>query len=98
MTTTIPVVSLDCATAVMDKAMSVPMSVFGTEMLEEMMMDQPHLLKMLSFLLTHIIADGKDEETAAIDAVQTMCVVGVVFKSIMTQIEADEMEISEEWA
>ena len=98
MTTTIPKVSLDCATAVMDKAMSVPMSQFGTEMLEEMMTDQPHLIKMISFLLTNLIAEGKDEDTAAIDAVQTMCVVGVVFKSIMTQIEADEMEISEEWS
>ena len=98
MTTTIPVVSLDCATAVMEKAMSVPMSQFGTEMLEEMMTDQPHLIKMISFLLTHIIADGKDEETAAIDAVQTMCVVGLVFKAIKTQAEANEMEISEEWA
>ena len=98
MTTTIPMVSLDCASAVMDKAMSVPMSQFGTEMLEEMMTDQPHLIKMISFLLTNLIAQGKDEETAAIDAVQTMCVVGVVFKAIMTQIEADEMEISEEWS
>ena len=98
MTTTIPMVSLDCATAVMEKAMSVPMSQFGTEMLEEMIKDQPHLIKMISFLLTHIIADGKDEETAAIDAVQTMCVVGVVFKAIKTQAEANEMEISEEWA
>ena len=98
MTTTIPVVSLDCATAVMDKAMSVPMSQFGTEMLEEMMTDQPHLIKMISFLLTNLIAQGKDEETAAIDAVQTMCVVGLVFKAIKTQAEANEMEISEEWA
>ena len=98
MTTTIPVVSLDCATAVMEKAMSVPMSQFGTEMLEEMIKDQPHLIKMISFLLTHIIADGKDEETAAIDAVQTMCVVGIVFKAIKAQTEANEMEISEEWA
>jgi hypothetical protein len=98
MTTTIPKVSLDCATAVMDKAMSVPMSQFGTEMLEEMMTDQPHLIKMVSFLLTNLIAQGKDEETAAIDAVQTMCVVGLVFKAIKTQAEANEMEISEEWA
>ena len=98
MTTTIPKVSLDCATAVMDKAMSVPMSQFGTEMLGEMLKDQPHLMRMISFLLTHIIAEGKDEETAAIDAVQTMCVVGVVFKAIKTQAEANEMEVSEEWA
>ena len=98
MTTTIPKVSLDCATAVMEKAMSVPMGQFGTEVLEEMIKDQPHLIKMISFLLTHIIADGKDEETAAIDAVQTMCVVGLVFKAIKTQTEANEMEISEEWA
>ena len=95
---TIPMVSMDCATAVMDKSMRVDMAQFGTEMLEEMIEDQPHLLKMLSFLLTHIIADGKDEETAAIDAVQTMCVVGLVFKAIKTQAEANEMEISEEWA
>ena len=92
MTTTIPVVSLDCATAVMEKAMSVPMSQFGTEMLEEMIEDQPHLIKMISFLLTHIVAEGKPEEVAAVDAVQTMCVVGVVFKAIKAQIEAEEME------
>ena len=78
--------------------MSVPMSVFGTEMLEEMMKDQPQLLKVISFLLTELIAKGKDEETAAIDAVQTMAVIGVVFKAIKTQIEADEMEMSEEWS
>lgn len=98
MTTTIPMVSMDCASAVMDKAMSVPMTEFGTEMLGVMLKDQPHLMRLISFLLTNLIAEGKDEDTAAIDAVQTMCVVGVVFKSIMTQIEADEMEISEEWA
>ena len=91
-------VSSDCVIAVMDKAMSVPMSQFGTEMLEEMMKDQPQLLKAISFLLTELIAKGKDEETAAIDAVQTMAVIGVVFKAIKTQIEADEMEISEEWS
>jgi hypothetical protein len=98
MTTTIPMVSMDCASAVMDKAMSVPMTEFGTEMLSVMLKDQPHLMRLISFLLTNLIAEGKDEDTAAIDAVQTMCVVGVVFKAIMTQIEADEMEISEEWA
>ena len=98
MTTTIPMVSIDCVGAVMDKAMSVPMSVFGTEMLEEMMKDQPQLLKVISFLLTELIAKGKPEEVAAIDAVQTMAVIGVVFKAIKTQIEADEMEMSEEWS
>ena len=98
MTTTIPMVSLDCVGAVMDKGMSVPMSQFGTEMLEEMMTDQPHLIKMISFLLTELIAKGKDEETAAIDAVQTMAVIGLVFKAIKTQIEADEMEMSEDWS
>ena len=97
MAKTVPMVSSDCVIAVMDKAMSVPMSVFGTEMLEEMMKDQPQLLKVISFLLTELIAKGKDEETAAIDAVQTMAVIGVVFKAIKTQIEADEMEMSEEW-
>jgi hypothetical protein len=98
MTTTIPVVSLDCATAVMHKAMSVPMSQFGTEMLGVMLEDQPHLMRMISFLLKELIANGKDEETAAVDAVQTMCVVGMVFKAIKTQAEANEMEISEEWS
>ena len=98
MTKTVPMVSSDCVIAVMDKAMSVPMSQFGTEMLEEMMKDQPQLLKAISFLLTELIAKGKDEETAAIDAVQTMAVIGVVFKAIKTQIEADEMEMSEKWS
>ena len=92
MTTTIPMVSFACVDAVMDKSMSVPMSQFGTEMLEEMIEDQPHLIKMISFLLTHIVAEGKPEEVAAVDAVQTMCVVGVVFKAIKAQIEAEEME------
>jgi hypothetical protein len=95
---TIPKISLDCATAVMDKAMSVPMAEFGGELLDEMIKDQPHLIKMISFLLTNIIADGKDEETAAVDAVQTMCVIGIVFKAIKAQTEANEMETSEEWA
>jgi hypothetical protein len=96
MTTTIPMVSSACVSAVVDKSMSVPMSVFGTQFLEEMIVDQPHLLRVISFLLTELIAKGKDEETAAIDAVQTMAVVGVAFKAIKTQIEADEMEMSEE--
>ena len=78
--------------------MSVPMSQFGTEMLEEMIADQPHLIRMISFLLTNIIAEGKPEEVAAVDAVQTMAVIGLVFKAIKTQIEADEMEMSEEWS
>ena len=98
MTKTVPMVSSDCVIAVMDKAMSVDMVQFGTETLEEMMKDQPQLLKAISFLLTELIAKGKDEETAAIDAVQTMAVIGVVFKAIKTQIEADEMELSEEWS
>jgi hypothetical protein len=92
MTTTIPMISHDCATAVMDKSMRVDMAQFGTEMLEEMIEDQPHLIKMISFLLTNIIAEGKPEEVAAVDAVQTMCVVGVVFKAIKAQIESNEME------
>ena len=92
MTTTIPMVSLECCSAVMDKSMSVPMSTFGTELLGEMLEDQPHLIRMISFLLTNIIAEGKPEEVAAVDAVQTMCVVGVVFKAIKAQIEAEEME------
>jgi len=91
-------VSSDCVIAVMDKAMSVDMMQFGAETLEEMMKDQPQLLKVISFLLTELIAKGKDEETAAIDAVQTMAVIGVVFKAIKTQIEADEMEMSEDWS
>ena len=98
MTKTVPMVSSDCVIAVMDKAMSMDMVQFGTETLEEMMKDQPQLLKAISFLLTELIANGKDEETAAIDAVQTMAVIGVVFKAIKTQIEADEMELSEEWS
>ena len=98
MTKTIPMVSSDCVIAVMDKAMSVDMVQFGTETLEEMMKDQPQLLKAISFLLTELIAKGKDEETAAIDAVQTMAVISLVFKAIKTQIEADEMEMSEEWS
>jgi hypothetical protein len=98
MTKTIPMVSSDCVIAVMDKAMSVDMVQFGTETLEEMMTDQPQLLRAISFLLTELIAKGKDEETAAIDAVQTMAVIGLVFKAIKTQIEADEMEMSEEWS
>ena len=98
MTKTVPMVSSDCVIAVMDKAMSVDMVQFGTETLEEMMKDQPQLLKAISFLLTELIAKGKDEETAAIDAVQTMAVIGVVFKAIKTQIEADEMEMSEKWS
>jgi hypothetical protein len=90
--TTIPMISFDCVDAVMDKSMRVDMAQFGTEMLEEMMVDQPHLIKMISFLLTNIIAEGKPEEVAAVDAVQTMCVVGVVFKAIKAQIESNEME------
>ena len=90
--TTIPMISNDCVTAVMDKSMRVDMAQFGTEMLEEMIADQPHLLKMISILLTNVIADGKPEEVAAVDAVQTMCVVGVVFKAIKAQIESNEME------
>ena len=90
--TTIPMVTFDCVNAVMEKSMQVEMSVFGTELLEEFMTDQPHLLKMLSFLLTELVADGKEEEIAAIDAVQTMCVVGVVFKAIKAQIEAESLE------
>ena len=89
---TIPMVSFECVDAVMDKSMRVPMTTFGTEVLEEMVADQPHLLKMISFLLANIIAEGKDEETAAVDAVQAMCVVGVVFKAIKAQVEAEEME------
>ena len=92
MTTTIPLVSLDCVNAVMDKSMSVPMSEFGVEMLDEMLTDQPHLMQMISFLITNLIAKGKPEEIAAHDAVQTMCVIGVVFKAIKAQVEAEELE------
>ncbi len=93
---TIPTISIDCAMAVMGKSMSVDMAQFGTEMMEEMIEDQPHLLQMISFLLTNIIAEGKDEEVAAVDAVQTMCVVGVVFKAIKATIEAEELEKGDE--
>ena len=88
---TIPMVTSDCILAVADKAMRTDMPVFGTEMLDELIKDQPHLMRAISFMLTEIIAKGKDEETAAMDAVQTMCVVGVVFKAIKAQVEANEM-------
>jgi len=88
---TIPMVTSDCVLAVADKAMRSDMPVFGTEMLDELIKDQPHLMKVISFMLTEIIAKGKDEETAAMDAVQTMCVIGVVFKAIKAQVEANEM-------
>ena len=88
---TIPMVTSDCVLAVADKAMRSDMPDFGTEMLDELIEDQPNLMKVISFMLTEIIAKGKDEETAARDAVQTMCCIGVVFKAIKAQIEANEM-------
>jgi len=88
---TIPMVTSDCMLAVADKCMSTKMPVFGTEILDELMKDQPHLLKVISFMLTELVAKDKDEEVAAWDAVTTMCVIGVVFKAIKAQVEADEM-------
>jgi hypothetical protein len=88
---TIPMVTSDCVLAVADKAMRTDMPVFGTEVLEELIEDQPHLMRMITFMLTEIIAKDKDEETAAMDAVQTMCCIGVVFKAIKAQVEANEM-------
>ena len=88
----IPMVTAECVLAVMDKSMSVDMPQFGTEMLEEMMTDQPHLLKMISFLLTELVAKDKDEEVAAVEAVTTMCGIGVVFKAIKAQVESGELE------
>ena len=92
----IPRVSFECVDAVMDKSMRVPMATFGVELLEELVEDQPHLMMMISFLLTNIVAEGKDKEIAAKDAVQAMCIVGVVWKAIKAQIEADDMETSED--
>jgi hypothetical protein len=88
---TIPMVTSECVLAVADKAMRTDMPDFGTEMLDELIADQPHLMKVISFMLTEIIGKGKDENIAAMDAVQTMCCVGIVFKAIKTQIEANEM-------
>ena len=88
---TIPMVTSDCMLAVADKCMRTDMPVFGTEILDELMKDQPHLLKVISFMLTELVAKDKDEEVAAWDAVATMCVIGVVFKAIKAQVEADEM-------
>ena len=88
---TIPMVTAECVLAVSDKCMRTDMPEFGTEMLDEFMRDQPHLLKVISFMLTEIIAKDKPEEEAAWDAVATMCVVGVVFKAIKAQVEAEEM-------
>ena len=88
---TIPMVTAECGLAVSQKAMRTDMPEFGSEMLDELMVDQPHLLKVISFMLTEIIAKDKPEEEAAWDAVATMCVVGVVFKAIKPQVEAEEM-------
>ena len=88
---TIPMVTAECVLAVSQKAMRTDMPEFGSEMLDELMVDQPHLLKVISFMLTEIIAKDKPEEEAAWDAVATMCVVGVVFKAIKAQVEANEM-------
>jgi len=88
---TIPMVTSECVLAVADKAMRTDMPDFGMEMLDEFMKDQPHLLKVISFMLTEIVAGNKPEDEGAMDAVTTMCVVGVVFKAIKAQIEANEM-------
>ena len=88
---TIPMITSECILAVTQKAMRTDMPEFASEMLDELMVDQPHLLKVISFMLTELVARDKDEEVAAWDAVATMCVVGVVFKAIKAQVEAEEM-------
>jgi len=88
---TIPMVTAECVLAVADKAMRTDMPEFGTEMLDEFMRDQPHLLKVISFMLTELVAKDKTEAEGAMDAVTTMCCIGVVFKAIKAQIEANEM-------
>ena len=53
---TIPMITSECILAVTQKAMRTDMPEFGSEMLDELMVDQPHLLKAISFMLTEIIA------------------------------------------
>ena len=100
---TIPRITEECVMATVDKAVQTHPEIFAATTMLEMKKDQPALCAALTGLLKPFLDPTKAEVgDVPIEVCQEMllmaafCLVGVTFKSIKAQIEAEEM--NEVWS
>ena len=104
MTTTMPRVSVECANAVLSKALSDEPIKYALDTLMKFHAEQPHLANMIAHVADTLVGgedvtDSDDPEISQFAERQLTMIyalVGLTYGAIKAQVEADEME--EVWA
>jgi len=111
MTSTIPKISLDCLVATMQKATQDEPGNFAVETMNNMSVEQPHLMLAVQQTVAMFMGEGADEDVegfvpAEDDMVSaefakemicmsTFCILGIAMKAVAATLEAAELE--EQW-
>ena len=109
MTSTIPKISLDCLVATMQKATQDEPGKFAVETMNNMSVEQPHLMLAVQQTVAMFMGEDADAEgfvPAEDDMVSadfakemicmsTFCILGIAMKAVAATLEAAELE--EQW-
>jgi hypothetical protein len=103
---TLPIVTHECLTAVLEKATQQEPQKFALKTMMEMLKDQPVLMEGIGTVIGPFInvlceneVDGMELDEslrAELIIMAQFCIIGITLKAINAQIEADEM--NEVWA
>jgi len=103
---TLPQVTHECLTAILEKATQKDPQAFALETMVEMLAEQPILMEGISTVITPFITVLSENEVegqeldeslrAEIIIMAQFCIIGITLKAINAQIESKEM--NEVWA
>jgi len=103
---TLPKVTHECLTAILEKATQQDPQAFALETMVEMLAEQPILMEGISTVITPFITVLSENEVegqeldeslrAEIIIMAQFCIIGITLKAINAQIESNEM--NEVWA
>ena len=103
---TLPKVTHECLTAILEKATQKDPQAFALETMVEMLAEQPILMEGISTVITPFITVLSENEVegqeldeslrAEIIIMALFCIIGITLKAINAQIESNEM--NEVWA
>ncbi|GEM_PF-4870480 len=103
---TLPQVTHECLTAILEKATQKDPQAFALETMVEMLAEQPILMEGISTVITPFITVLSENEVegqeldeslrAEIIIMAQFCIIGITLKAINAQIESNEM--NEVWA
>ena len=98
---TLPTITESCLLAQLSKATQKPQDEFAAEVMTELLEEQPVAMSAIVALLEPFLKPQEEIETVSLEQAQevilqaTFTVLGVVFKTLNAQAEADEM--NEAW-